>query len=64
MHLFLENIVPALVKLWMGKFKDLDTGKENYEIAENVWDIIGQGVDAMRHIPSSFVKSVPNVYTL
>ncbi|KZP04867.1 hypothetical protein FIBSPDRAFT_903954 [Athelia psychrophila] len=64
MHLFLENIVPALVKLWMGKFKGLDAGQENYELEEDVWEIIGQeGVDAMRHIPSSFVRSVPNIYT-
>lgn len=32
MHLFLENIIPTLVKHWMGKFKGLGPGKEDYEI--------------------------------
>jgi hypothetical protein len=40
MHLFFENMIPNLVKLWSGKFKGLDTGSEDYEIAEETWDIM------------------------
>jgi hypothetical protein len=36
MHIFLENIVPMLVKHWTGKFKGIDTGKEDYQIADHI----------------------------
>jgi hypothetical protein len=35
MHLFFENVVPNLVKLWSGKFKGLNAGSEDYEIDED-----------------------------
>jgi hypothetical protein len=62
MHLFLENIIPTLVKLWMGKFKGLNVGSGNYEIAEEVWAEIGwKTVDTVKDIPSAFVRSLPNI---
>ena len=62
MHLSLENVVPSLIKLWMGKFKGLDVGTGNYEIAEEVWAEIGhETVDAVKDIPSAFVRSLPNI---
>ncbi|KAJ7307666.1 hypothetical protein DFH08DRAFT_927436 [Mycena albidolilacea] len=55
MHLFFENIVPNLVKLWSGKFKHLDVGSEDYEIDSDVWDEIwAETVDAVEHIPAQF----------
>jgi hypothetical protein len=67
MHLFFENVVPNLVKLWSGKFKGLDTGTENYEIPEDVWDDIWQETaDAVQHLPSDFVRvlgATPGYYT-
>src|SRR5882762_1775119 len=62
MHLFLENIVPTLIKLWMGKFKGLDVGSGKYEIAKEVWAEIGcETVDAVKDIPSAFVWSISNI---
>ncbi|KAF8138858.1 hypothetical protein EV363DRAFT_1155114 [Boletus edulis] len=46
MHLFLENIVPTLVKLWTGQFKGIDEGKEQYEIAPHIWEEIVSNMTA------------------
>jgi hypothetical protein len=67
MHLFFENMIPNLVKLWSGKFKGLDTGSEDYEIAEETWDIIwAETAAAMPQIPADFVRvlgTTPGYYT-
>jgi hypothetical protein len=64
MHLFLENIIPALIKLWMGKYKGLDVGTEDYEIDEEVWYEIGHEMEeAVKDIPAAFVRSLPNIAT-
>ena len=56
MHLLFENVVKNLVNLWMGKFKGLDAGKEDYIIPAAIWKVIGQEtVDAMKDIPATFV---------
>ena len=62
MHLLLENIVKNLVYLWMGKFKGLDTGTEDYVIPEHIWKSIGlETVAAVRTVPSAFVHSLGNI---
>lgn len=64
MHLFLENVVQNLVKLWMGKFKKLDVGCEDYKISEEVWEEIGdETAAAMKLNPAAFVRRVPNIAT-
>lgn len=64
MHLFLENIIPALIKLWMGKYKGLDVGEGNYEIAEEVWEGIGcETANAVKDIPAAFVRHLPDIAT-
>ena len=64
MHLFLENIIPSLIKLWMGKYKGLDVGNGNYEIAPEVWEEIGrETADAVRDIPATFARKLPNIDT-
>lgn len=56
MHVFLENIVPMLVKHWTGKFKGMDAGKEDYEIADHIWTEIGaETAAAIANIPATFV---------
>lgn len=56
MHVFLENIVPMLVKHWTGKFKGMDAGKEDYEIADHIWTEIGaETAAAITNIPATFV---------
>ncbi|KAJ7152445.1 hypothetical protein C8R46DRAFT_1357483 [Mycena filopes] len=67
MHLFFENDVPNLVKLWSGKFKGMDTGVEDYEIPDATWELIWQETaDAVQHLPAQFVRvlgSNPSYYT-
>jgi hypothetical protein len=64
MHMFLENIIPALIKLWMGKYKGLNAGEGNYEIAEEVWEEIGNETSsAVKDIPAAFVRHLPNIAT-
>ncbi|KAJ7124120.1 hypothetical protein C8R43DRAFT_1147581, partial [Mycena crocata] len=59
MHLFFENIIPNLISHWTGKFKGLDTGREDYEIPEDVWEEIWkETADAMKDIPASFSRSL------
>ncbi|KIJ19296.1 hypothetical protein PAXINDRAFT_7793 [Paxillus involutus ATCC 200175] len=62
MHLFLENVVPTLVKLWTGQFKGMDEGRGNYEIAPQVWELIGDEMAAsVASIPSTFMRVLPNI---
>jgi len=62
MHLVLENVIPNLVNLWTGKFKGLDMGSENYEIAPEIWEEIGrETAEATRNIPSAFVRVLGNI---
>lgn len=64
MHLFLENIIPALIKLWMGKYKGLDVGEENYEINEEIWNEIGcETAEAVKDIPAAFVRCLTDITT-
>ncbi|KAF7378176.1 hypothetical protein MSAN_00242100 [Mycena sanguinolenta] len=59
MHLFFENIIPNLVKLWSGKYKGLDCGREDYEIPDAVWvQIWDETAKAMKNIPSDFCRSL------
>jgi hypothetical protein len=62
MHLLLENVVKNLVHLWMGKFKGLDAGTEDYVIPDHIWKDIGlETVAAVRKVPSAFVRSLGNI---
>ena len=64
MHLFLENVIPTLLKLWMGKYKGIDVGEEDYEIADDIWEEIGrETVNAVKDIPVAFVRHLPNIAT-
>jgi hypothetical protein len=59
MHFLFENVVK---NLWMGKFKDLDDGKEDYIIPAVIWAEIGkETVSAVRYIPAAFVRSLGNI---
>jgi Transposase family tnp2 len=62
MHLLLENVVKNLVHLWMGKFKGLDAGIEDYVIPDPIWKEIGlETLAAVKDIPSAFVRSLGNI---
>jgi hypothetical protein len=56
MHLFLKNIIPSLIKLWIGKYKGLDVGIEDYKIDEEVWNKIGRKTaEAVKDVPAAFM---------
>ena len=61
-HLLLENDIPNLVDFWTGQFKGLGEGVEEFEIAPQVWEEVGQEtVAAIQHIPSTFVHVLGNI---
>ena len=41
MHLIWTNLIPNLILLWTGNFKDLDHNDEGYILAPKVWQAIG-----------------------
>ncbi|KAG1744422.1 hypothetical protein EDB19DRAFT_1894563 [Suillus lakei] len=62
MHMFLKNIAPMLVKHWTGKFKGMDTGKEDYQIADHIWAEIREETAAtIANIPAAFVRVLRNI---
>ncbi|QRW13660.1 Transposase family Tnp2 protein [Ceratobasidium sp. AG-Ba] len=62
MHLFFENLVPNMIKHWIGKFKKLDQGTGNYTLHENVWNEIGRlTAEATCTIPAAFVGTLPDI---
>jgi hypothetical protein len=62
MHLFSENVIQNLVHLWMGKFKGLDVGSEDYEIMPEIWEQIGEETEnAVKDIPATFVRVLGNI---
>ncbi|KAG1745048.1 uncharacterized protein EDB91DRAFT_1236456 [Suillus paluster] len=51
-----------LVKHWTGKFKGMDTGKEDYQIADHIWAKIGEETAAaIINIPAAFVRVLGNI---
>ena len=62
LHLFCENIIPNLFRFWTGRYKQLDTGTEAYEIPEDIWEQIGkETANAVKSIPSPFVCVLGNI---
>lgn len=64
MHLFLERHEKSLTDIWMGRYKGLDEGKEEYILSEAVWTQIGKETAAAgATIPSAFGRRTPNIAT-
>ncbi|KIK88627.1 hypothetical protein PAXRUDRAFT_115564, partial [Paxillus rubicundulus Ve08.2h10] len=62
MHVFLENIIPALIKLWTGQFKGLDTRHEDYGIVPHIWAEVGEEtISAVQDIPAACVHILGNI---
>jgi hypothetical protein len=62
MHLLFENLVPNMIKHWIGKFKKLNQGTGNYQLADNVWNEIGLlTAQATCTIPAAFVGTLPDI---
>ncbi|KZV84260.1 hypothetical protein EXIGLDRAFT_624518 [Exidia glandulosa HHB12029] len=62
MHLVWLNLIPNLVLLYSGKYKDLPQGSGLYEFAAAVWEQIGKTTAASGStMPSAFGARVPNL---
>ena len=62
MHLIWENLIPNLILLWTGEFKDLDHSGEGYVLNPSVWEAIGAASHASGDtIPAAFGARVPDV---
>ena len=42
MHLIWANLIPNLILLWTGKFKDLDHDRQDYVVMPTGWSAIGR----------------------
>lgn len=64
MHLFFENIIPMLVQLWTGMYKDGFPKDDDFVLAPTVWDAVTEAGHAATHtIPSAFGAAMPNIKT-
>ena len=62
MHLIWANLIPNLILLWTGKFKDLDHDGQDYVIMQTIWNAIGEATfQAGETIPAAFGSRVPNI---
>jgi hypothetical protein len=62
MHLIWVNLIPNLVLLWTGKFKDLDHDGQDYVIMKTVWEAIREATfQAGEMIPAAFRSHIPNI---
>jgi hypothetical protein len=62
MHLIWTNLIPNLMLLWTGKFKDLDHGDCGYTLGGADWELIGALTEASgKTIPAAFGARVPNI---
>jgi len=56
------NQFKALIKLWRGEFKGLDSSTGHYIIPHPIWKTIGiETQQAIKTIPASFIHSIPNI---
>ena len=64
MHAVYINLFRALVRLWRGEYKGLDSGTGDYVIPGALWKDIGiETRQAVKIIPAAFVRSIPNIDT-
>ena len=62
MHTMYINQFKALIKLWRGDFKGLDSGNSNYVISGPIWHIVGIEMKrTVKTIPAAFICSIPNI---
>lgn len=61
MHLIWTNLIPNLILLWTGDFKDL-AHDDGYVLGVAAWEFIGKMTDeAGKTIPASFGARLPNI---
>ncbi|KAI5832007.1 hypothetical protein K523DRAFT_236192 [Schizophyllum commune Tattone D] len=63
MHL-LENLIPALVSLWTGTYKDIHGGRADYIFSGSALEALGDACAASsRTVPAVFGARIPNIAT-
>ena len=63
-HAVCINLMRALVTLWRGEFKGLNTGSSNYIMPADIWEMIREEMhDSNRWMPATFVRLLPNIHT-
>jgi hypothetical protein len=64
MHLVFENIIPMMIHLWKGEFREVNTVNQPYVISKQNWEEIGKlTVESNHLIPSFFSRTIPNIHT-
>ncbi|KAF8125395.1 hypothetical protein K438DRAFT_1567371 [Mycena galopus ATCC 62051] len=64
MHLLPENVIKNLITLWIGDFKGIENGDEDYKLQPGVINSIGDAcVVAGNTTPAAFGARVPNLAT-
>ena len=62
MHTVYINQFKALIKLWHGEFKGLDSGTSNYIMPGPIWHIMGiETKHTTKTIPAAFTHSILNI---
>jgi hypothetical protein len=61
MHIFAENCLPNLVKLWTERFPGIPPGSD-FEIDDELWEQIGlETAASVANIPAAFVRVLGNI---
>jgi len=64
MHLLFENIIPMLICLWKGDFRNVNSSEQPYVISAEQWKTIGcRTTQSNCCIPASFSRVIPNIDT-
>jgi len=64
MHAVYINQFRALIRLWHGEYKGINSGTGTYVIPGMIWKVIGiETRQAVKTIPAAFVQSIPNIDT-
>lgn len=62
LHLFGANLVPHMISIWTGQYKNQDEGTGTYQFSQEEWAEIGAETAAsISYIPSDFVRSMGNI---
>ncbi|QRW21895.1 Transposase family tnp2 [Rhizoctonia solani] len=61
MHLIWQNLIPQLIDLWTGDFNDLDSGLEDYQFKQDVWNAVCEAcIPSRRTMPTALGCPVPD----
>ncbi|PVF92456.1 hypothetical protein CPB86DRAFT_717445 [Serendipita vermifera] len=63
MHLLFENIIPMMISLWKGDYREIDTTNQPYVITRANWEAIGRlTTQSNAAIPAFFSRPIPDIH--